>query len=100
MTTAFRSPLLPELPTVAEFVPGYEASSWYGLSAPKNTSGEIIDLLNREINAALSDPTIAERFASMGGSPLAGAPSEFQRLLVEKTDKWGRVVRFANAKPQ
>jgi len=99
VTTAFRSPLLPELPTVAEFVPGYEASSWYGLSAPKNTSGEIIDLLNREINAALSDPTIAERFASMGGSPLAGAPSEFQRLLVEKTDKWGRVVRFANAKP-
>src|SRR6516225_9510278 len=99
VTTAERSPLLPDLPTVADFVPGYEASAWYGIGAPKDTPSEIIDKLNREINAVLATPTARQRFAELGAAVLAGSPAEFGAFLAEETEKWGKVVRFAGAKP-
>jgi tripartite-type tricarboxylate transporter receptor subunit TctC len=98
VTTTFRSPLLPELPTIAEFVPGYEASSWFGLAAPRGVTPEIVEILNREVNAALVNSTIGERFFGMGGAALAGTHTDFYNLIVQETAKWGRVVRFANAK--
>ena len=91
--------MLPDLPTVAEFVPRYEASAWYGIGAPKDTPSEIIDKLNREINAVLATPTARQRFAELGASVLAGSPAEFGAFLAEETEKWGKVVRFAGAKP-
>ena len=99
VTTTFRSPLLPDLPTIADTVPGYEASSWYGVTAPRGTSPEIVDTLNRAINAVLADKVIVERFAALGGVPLAGSPADFGKLIVDEVEKWGRVVRFAGAKP-
>jgi len=99
VTTTFRSPLLPDLPTISESVPGYEASSWYGVTAPKDTPSEIVGSLNAEINAVLADRAVADRFSAMGGATLTGTPADFGRLIVEETEKWGRVVRFANAKP-
>ena len=99
VTTAERSPLLPDLPTVAEFVPRYEASASYGIGAPKDTPSEIIDKLNREINAVLATPTARQRFAELGAAVLAGSPAEFGAFLAEETEKWGKVVRFAGAKP-
>jgi tripartite-type tricarboxylate transporter receptor subunit TctC len=98
VTTAFRSSLLPDLPTVGDFVPGYEASSWFGLAAPGNTPSEIIEMLNREINAVLAEPAIVARFNALGGAPLPGSPADFARLIVEETEKWGKVVRFSGAK--
>jgi tripartite-type tricarboxylate transporter receptor subunit TctC len=98
VTTSKRSEMLPELPTVAEFVPGYEASFWAGLGAPRNTPAEIIDKLNREINAALADPKIKARLADLGGTGLAGSPADFGNLIAEETEKWGRVVKFAGIK--
>ncbi|HKF94158.1 MAG TPA: tripartite tricarboxylate transporter substrate binding protein [Gammaproteobacteria bacterium] len=97
VTTAHRSPLLPELPAIAEFVPGYEASSWYGISAPKGTPLEIVEVLSREINAALANNKIGERFFAIGGSPLGGLPADFHNLMVQETDKWRSVVWFSNA---
>jgi tripartite-type tricarboxylate transporter receptor subunit TctC len=100
VTTAMRSPALPEVPTIGEFVPGYEASSWYGIGAPAGTPAAIIDILNRGINAALADPGIKARFADLGADAIPGSPAEFGRLLAEETEKWGRVVKFSGAKPE
>jgi tripartite-type tricarboxylate transporter receptor subunit TctC len=100
VTSAARAEVLPELPTVADFVPGYEASQWYGLSAPKNTSADIVGKLNREINAALADPRMRERLAAIGGEPLPGSPAEFGKLIAEETEKWAKVVRAAGIKPE
>jgi tripartite-type tricarboxylate transporter receptor subunit TctC len=100
VTTAARAEVLPDVPTVAEFVPGYEASQWYGLAAPRNTPPEIVDRLNREINAALADPKMKARFADIGGEPLTGAPAAFGSLIAAETEKWGKVVRAAGLKPE
>jgi tripartite-type tricarboxylate transporter receptor subunit TctC len=79
---------------VAEFVPGYEASNWYGVGAPKATPAEIVEKLNREINAGLADPNMETRLADLGGTVLAGSPADFGKLIAEETEKWGKVVRF------
>ncbi len=100
VTTAVRAEVLPELPTVADFVPGYDASQWYDLAAPKNTPAEIVDRLNGEINAAIADPGMKARLAAIGGEPLPGSPAEFGRLIAEETEKWARVVRAAGIKPE
>jgi tripartite-type tricarboxylate transporter receptor subunit TctC len=100
VTSALRAAELPHVPTVGEFVPGYEASQWYGLCAPKNTPTEIIDRLNREINAALADPAMKALFTALGGAPLPGSPAEFGKLISEETEKWARVVRAAGIKPE
>jgi tripartite-type tricarboxylate transporter receptor subunit TctC len=94
VTTAARSDALPDTPTVGEFVPGYEASAFFGIGAPKSTPAEIVDKLNREINAALSDPRIRTRLADVGGTVLAGTPADFGKLIADETEKWGRVVKF------
>jgi len=99
VTTATRSATLPDVPTVAEFVPGYEASGWFGLGAPKNTPTQIIDKLNKEVNAALVDPNMTARIADLGGVPMSMTPTEFSRLIAEETEKWGKVIRVANIKP-
>ena len=99
VTTTTRSEALPDLPTLEMFVPGYEASPWYGLGAPKNTSIEIVDKLNREINAAFADPKMAHQIAELGGTPLAGSPADFGNLIADETEKWGKVVKFSGAKP-
>jgi tripartite-type tricarboxylate transporter receptor subunit TctC len=100
VTTATRSELLPDVPTVGQFLPGYEASVWFGIGAPKSTPAEIVDKLNAEINAGLADPTIKARLAALGGTALVAAPGEFGRLFVEDTEKWGKVVRAASIKPE
>ena len=84
---------------MADFVPGYEASFWAGLGAPRNTPAEIIDKLNKEINAGLHDPKIKARLAGLGGTLLAGSPADFAKLIADETDKWGKVVKFAGIKP-
>jgi tripartite-type tricarboxylate transporter receptor subunit TctC len=99
VTTAARSEALPDLPPVGDFVPGYEASTWQGLGAPGNTPAEIVDKLNKEINAALSDPKIKAKLADLGGSVLSGSPADFGRLITDETEKWGKVIRAANIKP-
>jgi tripartite-type tricarboxylate transporter receptor subunit TctC len=99
VTTAMRSEVLPDLPTVADFVPGYEASAWYGVVAPKGTPAEIIDRLNAEINGILADPKTKARFAELGASLIGGSPDDFGKLVVEETHKWGKVVKFSGAKP-
>jgi tripartite-type tricarboxylate transporter receptor subunit TctC len=99
VTTAARSEAMPEIPTVGEFVPGYEASAWYGVGAPKNTLPEIIDNLNREINAALADPKIKAQLAAQGSRVLAGSPADFGKLVADETEKWGKVVKFSGMKP-
>jgi tripartite-type tricarboxylate transporter receptor subunit TctC len=98
VTTATRSDELAEVPTVGEFVPGYEASAWYGIGAPKGTPAEIVETLNKETNAALADPTIKARLADFGGRALVGSPVDFGRLIAEETEKWAKVVKFANIK--
>jgi tripartite-type tricarboxylate transporter receptor subunit TctC len=98
VTTATRSEALPDIATVGEFVPGYEASMWYGIGAPRNVPAEIVDKLNKEINAALADPTMKGRLADLGGTPLLGSPADFGKLIAEETDKWGKVVKFAGVK--
>jgi tripartite-type tricarboxylate transporter receptor subunit TctC len=100
VTTASRSDNLPEVPAVAEFIPGYEASYWAGFGAPRNTPAEIIDTLNKEINAALADPNMRARLADLGGTPLPGSPAEFGKLIAEETEKWAKVIRSANIKPE
>jgi len=100
VTTAARSDALPDVPTVAETVPGYEASSWSGICAPSGTPAAIIEMLNKEINAALTDPTIKARLASMGSTAITGSPSAFAAFLSEEADKWGKVVRAANIKAE
>jgi tripartite-type tricarboxylate transporter receptor subunit TctC len=98
VTTAERSQALPDVPTVAEIVPGYEASSWYGIGAPRNTPPEIIERLNKEINAGLADPKIKARLDDMGGTALIGPPSAFGKLIADETEKWAKVVRLSGAK--
>jgi tripartite-type tricarboxylate transporter receptor subunit TctC len=98
VTTTSRSEALPELPTVADFVPGYESSQWYGLGAPRTTPAEIVDKLNKEVNGALADPRFRTRLADIGGIALAGSPADFRRLIVEDTEKWAKVVKFSGAK--
>jgi tripartite-type tricarboxylate transporter receptor subunit TctC len=98
VTTAMRSQLLPDLPVVADFVPGYEASGWFGVGARKNTPIEIIDKLNKEINAGLADPKVKARLGDLGGTVLMGSPADFAKLIVEETEKWGKVVKFAGVK--
>jgi tripartite-type tricarboxylate transporter receptor subunit TctC len=99
VTTATRSEMLPDLPTVSEFVPGYEASAWFGVGVPKNTPAEIIDKLNNEINAALADPKLKARLADLGGTPLPGTPADFGKFIAEETEKWAKVIKFAGIKP-
>jgi tripartite-type tricarboxylate transporter receptor subunit TctC len=99
VTTATRSEVLPDVPTVGEFVPGYEASAWYGLGAPKATPAEIVDKLNKDINAALADPKMKARLADLGGTPLLGSSADFGKLIAEETEKWAKVVKFSVAKP-
>ena len=98
VTTATRSDALPDLPTVGDFVPGYEASTWYGVGVPKNTPAEIVDKLNKEINAALADPKIKARLAELGANVLAGSPTDFAKLITDETEKWGKVVKFVGIK--
>jgi tripartite-type tricarboxylate transporter receptor subunit TctC len=98
VTTATRSPVLPDIPTVAEFVPGYEGSFWTGMGAPKSTPAEIVDKLNNEINAAFADPKMKARFAELGVVALPGSPADFGELIAEETEKWGKVVKFAGLK--
>jgi tripartite-type tricarboxylate transporter receptor subunit TctC len=100
VTTATRSEALPDVPVVADFVPGYEASAWFGLGAPKGTPPEIIDLLNKEVNAAVADPNVRARLVDMGGMMINGTPAEFGKIIVEETEKWAKVVKFSGAKAE
>jgi tripartite-type tricarboxylate transporter receptor subunit TctC len=99
VTTPTRSDVLPNVPSISEFVPGYEVSTWYGVGVPSNTPAEIIDTLNREINAALADPGTRARLAELGGVVLPGSPGDFGRLVADETEKWANVIKFAGLKP-
>ena len=99
VTTAARSDALPGVPTVAETVPGYEASAWFGLGAPKGTPAEIVDKLNAAVNAGLADPKLKARLADLGGTMLVGTPADFGKLIAEETEKWAKVVKFSGARP-
>jgi tripartite-type tricarboxylate transporter receptor subunit TctC len=96
VTSAIRSDALPDLPTLADFVPGFEASSWWGVGAPKKTPADIVGKLNKEINAALADPVIKARFADLGSTVFPTSPAEFGKFIADETEKWGKVVRAAN----
>jgi tripartite-type tricarboxylate transporter receptor subunit TctC len=100
VTTATRSEALPDIPIMGDFVPGYEASSVYGIGAPNNTPPDIINKLNKEITAGLADPNMKMRLAALGGTPLPGSPADFGKLIADETDKWGKVVRFSGAKAE
>jgi tripartite-type tricarboxylate transporter receptor subunit TctC len=99
VTTAMRSPTLPEVPAVGEFVPGYEASSWHGLGVPRNTPADIIETLNKEVAAALADPPFTARFAQLGGVPMPMSPAEFGQFIADETEKWAKVIKSAGLKP-
>ena len=99
VTTAARLPSLPTIPTVAEFLPGFAASGWQGIGAPKNTPAEIVDKLNKEVNAELADSKVEARLADLGGTALPGSPADFGRLIAAETEKWGKVIRAANITP-
>jgi tripartite-type tricarboxylate transporter receptor subunit TctC len=98
VTIERRLDALPDIPTVGDFVPGYEATNWYGIGAPRNTPVEVIEKLNKETNAGLADPKIKARIADLGGSPLTGSPADFGRLIADETEKWGKVVKFVGIK--
>jgi tripartite-type tricarboxylate transporter receptor subunit TctC len=98
VTTVTRSDALPDIPTVGDFVPGYEASNWYGIGAPRNTPVEVIEKLNKETNAGLADPKLKAQFADLGGTVLPGTPADFGKLIADETEKWGKVIRAANIK--
>jgi tripartite-type tricarboxylate transporter receptor subunit TctC len=100
VTTATRADVLPEIPIMGDFVPGYEASAWLGFGAPKDTPAAIIDMLNREVNAGLADPKIKATFADLGAAALTLSPADFGKLIAEDTEKWGKVIRAANIKPE
>jgi tripartite-type tricarboxylate transporter receptor subunit TctC len=100
VTTATRSEGLPSIPTIGESLPGYEASTWIGVGAPKATPAEIVERLNKEINAGLADPNMKTRLADLGGTVLAGSPADFGNLIADETEKWGKVIRAANIKPE
>ena len=99
VTTATRSPAFPDIPTVGEFVPGYQTSGWVGVGVPKNTPAEIIEKLSREVNAGLADPAIKARLTDLGGTTLVGSPADFGKLIAEETDRWAKVIRAAGIKP-
>jgi tripartite-type tricarboxylate transporter receptor subunit TctC len=98
VTTATRSMALPDVPTVGDFVPGYEASSWYGIGVPKGTAADIVDTLNKEVNTALADPKMQARFADLGATALPGSPADFGKLIADEIEKWAKVVKFAGIK--
>jgi tripartite-type tricarboxylate transporter receptor subunit TctC len=100
VTSATRSDALPDVPAVTEFVPGFEASIWHGIGAPKKTPVAIINTLNHQINTVLADPKVKERFADVGGTPLGGSPADFQKLITDEIAKWGKVIRIANINPE
>jgi tripartite-type tricarboxylate transporter receptor subunit TctC len=100
VTTTTRSDLLPDIPTLGEFLTGFEASTWVGVGAPRNTPPDIIEKLNKEINAALADPKLKARLADFGATPLVGSPADFGKLIADETEKWGKVIRTANIKPE
>jgi tripartite-type tricarboxylate transporter receptor subunit TctC len=100
VTSATRSPLLPDLPTVGDFVPGYETTAWYGLAAPKGTPAEIVERLNRDVNAGLADPGIRRKLADLGGTPMPMTSAEFGKLIVDETDRWGKLVRKFDMKAE
>jgi tripartite-type tricarboxylate transporter receptor subunit TctC len=98
VTSATRQAVLPDVPTVGEFVPGYEGNAWFGIGAPKNTPKEIVDKLNSEINAGLADPKLSARLIDLGGVPMSVTPAEFGKFIADETEKWGKVVKFAGLK--
>ena len=100
VATATRLEVLPDLPTVGDFLPGYEASNFRGIGAPEQTPIEIIEMLNREINSILADPNVKARIADIGGSVLSGSPADFGKLVADETDKWGKVIKFAGIKAE
>jgi tripartite-type tricarboxylate transporter receptor subunit TctC len=100
VTTTTRTETLPDIPPVAEFLPGFEASSWHGIGLPKAAPAAIIDKLNKEINAALADPAVKARLAELGGIALGGSPAGFAKFIAEETEKWAKVIRAANIKPE
>jgi tripartite-type tricarboxylate transporter receptor subunit TctC len=100
VTTAVRSMALPDVPAVADFLPGYESSAWFGVGAPRNTPADLVEKLNAMINAGLVDPKIKARLADFGGIVLAGSPDAFGKLIVDETEKWAKVVKFAGMKPE
>jgi tripartite-type tricarboxylate transporter receptor subunit TctC len=100
VTTTMRSETLPDVPTVSEFVPGYEVSNWFGVGAPKATPAEVLDRLNKEINSGLADPKMKARLADLGGTVLPGSPADFGKLIADDTEKWAKVIRSANIKPE
>jgi tripartite-type tricarboxylate transporter receptor subunit TctC len=100
VTTAMRTDALPEVPTMADFVPGYDSSAFYGIGAPKNTPADIVDKLNKEINAGLADATLKKRFADLGSVAFPGSPADFGKLVADETEKWAKVIKFANIKPE
>jgi tripartite-type tricarboxylate transporter receptor subunit TctC len=100
VTTSMRWERLPDLPTVSEFLPGYEASAFFGIGAPKSTAAHIVDKLNKEIDNALADPKMKAQLADLGGTILAGSSAEFGKLIADETEKWGKVIRAANIKPE
>jgi tripartite-type tricarboxylate transporter receptor subunit TctC len=100
VTTVNRLDVLPDIPSVSEFIPGYESSAWWGVGAPRNTPIAILDKLNKEINASLADPKLTARFVDLGATPMIGSPADFSRLIAEETEKWGKVARFAGLKPE
>src|SRR5207249_6732384 len=100
VTTAMRAEVLPDTPLMSDFLPGFEATLWFGVGAPKNTPAEIVDKLNREINAAFADPKMKARLAELGSTVLPGSPADFGKLIAEETEKWGKVVKFAGIKAE
>jgi tripartite-type tricarboxylate transporter receptor subunit TctC len=100
VTTATRSEALPDLPILGDFVPGYEASTWYGVGIPKNTPAEFIERLNKEVNAALADPKMKTRLADLGGTVLPGSPADLGKLIADETEKWAKVIKFAGIKAE
>jgi tripartite-type tricarboxylate transporter receptor subunit TctC len=100
VTTVKRSDALPDVPSVSEFIPGYEASSWFGIAAPRQTPDVIVEALNQAANAGLADATITSRLADMGGMVLTGSPADFGKLIVDETTKWGKVIRDAGIKAE
>ena len=100
VTTMSRAEAPPDIPTVGEFVPGYEATAWFGIGAPRNTPAEIVDKLNKEINAGLADPKIKGRLADLGSTPFPGSPADFGKLIADETEKWGKLIRALNIKAE